>query len=243
MPPVAVIKVGSTSSTLLVAESLHRPVTRQQQLLDLYREANAPVLGALLQRWTAECRALGAPCLAAGGEAVRQNPRYQGVIGESLSAWLPLSGEREGRLTMLAVQAEMPDVDVVVDIGGGSTEVVTLRTSQSFAIGAAHPAPAIVLPRVSGSRPVFVGGTAVALRRWRGRAELDCADIIGLLDEVHKPSALTFLDPLRRQLLPQGLGLMKVLLDANGWDRFRVSERGLTEGLWMVASLGRVSRP
>ncbi|NMP20830.1 hypothetical protein [Sulfobacillus harzensis] len=243
--PVAVIKIGSTSSTLLMAEDLARPMLRRQALMDLFSSPGSQALLGVLEEWVTETHRMGARLVAAGGEAVRRNRALEDAIKCRVSGWWPLSGSQEGRLAWLAVKAERPDTSVVVDVGGGSTEVIDALRSCSVPSGAARPKASIEWPRFSGGeRPVFVGGTAVALARWAQRDPLSLDDVRAMQQAVR--DADPRLDPLgavRRRVLPGGLAILEAICTANGCHQFSVSERGLTEGLWLAASLGRAGAP
>lgn len=240
--PVGVMKIGSTSSTLLIARDLSKPLVRNQQLLDLFSPDSAPHLYAVVESWAKEARRHGARLLAAGGEAVRKNPHLHAELSRRLPHWWPLTSQEEGRLAWLAVKAQRPSAEIVIDIGGGSTEIIWNQGIWLAASGAARPDFKVRWPRlpVTG-RPVFVGGTALAVTWWAERQVLTFADVERLshaLDQDDNP--LPSLDPLRRRILPSGLAILSDLLAVNGWETFDVSERGLTEGLWLAASLGRV---
>ncbi len=243
MSPVGVIKIGSTSSTLLIAQDLSKPLVRRQQLLDLFSQESPRDLLRLVESWREEARHYGARLLAAGGEAVRKNARLGGELSHLLPHWWSLTGEEEGRLAWIAVKGERPNAEVVVDIGGGSTELIWGQGIWSAASGAARPDFTVRWPCLPvTARPVFVGGTALAVAWWAKRPVLTGADVDQLRHAIEgAQNPIPSLDPLRRRLLPSGLAILSDVLLANGWETFEVSERGLTEGLWLAASLGRVA--
>lgn len=242
LSPTAVIKVGSTSTTWLIADTLREPRVRRQRLLDLYGEGAEARLQEAMEEALADCRQQGATPLGAGGEAVRNHPSLNAALRRWLPQWWDLSGLDEGRLAWLAVKAERPDTDVVIDLGGGSTEIVSRTTVDSLPTGASRCVMGLRWPDVSGSgRRVFIGGTAVALAYWRRRSEgLTVSDVRAMLEALSGPSrAIAGLDPLRLRILPNGLRIMEEILTQQRTETFSVSGRGLTEGLWLAASLGR----
>lgn len=244
MPPAAIIKFGSTSTTLLIAERVDRPIVRHQHLLDLLSPAGRHRVLTLARqlRMTAEYHA--ANPLAAGGEALRRDPDIEKALAEIFPHWWHLSADMEGRLAWLAVKSRHSACDLVVDLGGGSTEFIAPSQVWSIPEGAAQPPYNAPLPSVrSFGRPVFIGGTAVALKRWIGRDRLTSADAHVMREALqHSPDEFPHIDNLRLRILPRGLDLLARIVEDMGWNEFEVSERGLTEGLWLAASLGRGSR-
>lgn len=243
MPPVAIVKVGSTSTTLLIADQLAHPHVRQQQLINLYDPEAEEILLNVARQWRGLAEARGAAPLAAGGEALRQNSGLEHALRQVFSSWWHLSGSQEGRLAWMAVKAADSGVDAVIDIGGGSTEIITQDRVWSVPFGAARGGDAD-WPRLDHvHHPVFIGGTALALARIRGAWRLTGDDVAAMRESlIRHPEMFQHLDPLRRQILPTGLALMDAILQRNQWSAFGVSDRGLTEGLWLAASLGRAVR-
>jgi exopolyphosphatase/guanosine-5'-triphosphate,3'-diphosphate pyrophosphatase len=147
---VATIDIGSNSIKLLVARldpedpDHYEEVLREKEMVRLAQETlTTGVLSDeamadgidCIQRYAALARAAGAERISAvatcavreaknGPEFVRQVRRETGV------RVAVISGEEEGRLTMRAVRLDLPascDPLLVVDIGGGSTEVVVAK--------------------------------------------------------------------------------------------------------------------
>ncbi|MCY0879862.1 MAG: hypothetical protein OWU84_13105 [Firmicutes bacterium] len=245
MPPRTIVKFGSTSATLLMAERLEHPLVYRQELFDVFSPAGAKALLDLARAWREELQARGTVALAAGGEAIRRNAQLQRELRQLFPVWWPLTGEMEGRLAWMAVKARHPSVDGVIDIGGGSTEVIIAEKTWSFAVGAANASPAMpAWPRELAAvhTPAFIGGTAVSLARWANREWLSVKDAEALQQALaNHPEAFREWSSIRLRILPQGLAILMSLAKHAGWSRFLVSSRGLTEGLWLAASLGRVS--
>lgn len=245
MRPVAVIKVGTTTTTLLIAAELSHPLARDQRLLNLFEPGAGERLDAAARDFTRAIRRHGAHrLLVAGGEALRQLPEIPAALGRhGWPVWV-LTGEEEGRLAWFGVAAGQPALNVLVDIGGGSTELTADGVSFSLPVGVARPLPEdIAWPALATqSLPTFVGGTADVLARLGGGQRVSHDAVRRLrrrLDHPEGQALLATLDPTRRYLLPRGLDLVDRLLTAYNWPAFEVSRRGLTEGLWLALSLGR----
>lgn len=241
MAAAGIVKFGSTSTTMLVAQHLDQPLLREQRLINLFGPEGpeqALVWAGELKRRAA---ALGATPLAAGGEAVRANPDLERALQEVFPRWWHLTPESEGRLAWAAVKARHPSCDIVLDIGGGSTEIVALDQTWSLPVGAARSPEVVTWPELSRyERPVFIGGSAVSVSMWTGRGRCSPGDVENLRQSLLiNPEQFTSWDTLRRAILPQGLALMASLVERGRWPTFEISGRGLTEGLWLAASLGR----
>lgn len=244
MPAAAIVKFGSTSTTLLVATRIENPEIREQRLFDLFdpRGRQQVMTWATYLKQQAEiARAIP---LAAGGEALRVNPELERRLMNIFPHWWHLTAETEGRLAWMAVKSQHHEADVVIDIGGGSTEIISQSHVWSLPLGAARRGTATAWPDLSSfHHPVFIGGTAVSLKMWTGRSPQSRRDISTLQEALNNQSeSLPVWDAGRKKILPQGLALMLDILDHAGWRQFEVSQRGLTEGLWLAASLGRGAR-
>ncbi len=241
MPPAAIIKIGSTSSTLLIAERLNRPLVREQRLFNLFESPGQKALLDQVGVWRALAHRHGAEPVAAGGEALRQNTPLREDLRSVLRDWWDLTGSAEGRLAFLAVAAEDVQTDGLLDIGGGSTEIVTRTGVVSLPWGAARQPSLMTWPELPVlSKPAAVGGTALALAAWCGREQVNRRDARLLAEALQdRPDQFQHLDPLRRRILPGGLAVLESLWDRAEWPWLRVSRRGLAEGLWLAASLGR----
>ncbi len=239
---VAIVKFGSTSTTLLAAVGLNRVILREQRLINLF----SPDGPERIVAWAREIRnrvdQLGIEPLAAGGEGLRLNRPLQSRLERVFPWWWHLTGATEGILAWMAVKAQHPACDVVVDIGGGSTEIITREKTLSYPVGAARSGSAAWEVFTDARGPVFIGGTAVALAARMKRWQLTADHVAGFLQALKThPEQFRDLDPLRRQMLPRGLALMEDIIRRNEWPQFDVSDRGLTEGLWLAASLGRIA--
>jgi exopolyphosphatase/guanosine-5'-triphosphate,3'-diphosphate pyrophosphatase len=141
---LATIDIGTNTTLLLVASSVGATVTVLEERAEITRlgrgigrngaldaEAIARTL-AVLREFAAAARRHDAPIAAIGTEALRRAPTapaYPAPPAEILAAPVEvIDGEREAALTFRAVEASFPDLRTgslaVVDIGGGSTEIV-----------------------------------------------------------------------------------------------------------------------
>jgi hypothetical protein len=245
VPPTAIVKFGSTSTVLLVAERLDKPLLQKQAMIDLFSEDGIARVIAMAQQWGAALSAQGVVAWAAGGEATRANAELERQLRRVFPNWWHLTGTLEGRLAWLAVKSGHPAAELVIDIGGGSTEIISSRAVWTFPVGAARfDARVMVWPSLDQfAPPVVIGGTALTLARWAGRLTLDRSALQRMRDQLAlSPEKFQDMDAMRRKILPAGLALLDSVLQHGGWTRFEVSPRGLTEGLWIAASLGRGSR-
>lgn len=241
MRAVAVIKLGSTSSRLVVASRLTRPLADEYQMLSLMAADAEETLNLLLADWHQRLARWQVSPLVAGGEALRRRPHLIRVIQRYFSRVWWLDGPTEGRLAWMGVVSANPSAGVVIDVGGGSTEVVTSRASWSFPVGAATLPQSVVWPEIRVAHPVFVGGTARVLGEWCGGSRFTREDVHRLSDVaegVEKVPGLS-LDPGRLPLLTQGLAVIDEMMAHSGWSAATGASQGLTEGLWLAASLGR----
>ncbi len=149
--PVAAVDCGTNSTRLLVAGAdgrtleRHMRITRLGQGVDatgkLDPDAVARTLSVLAEyRSVMDRLGVGAARMAAtsavrdavnGAEFLEAAAGVLGVPAELLS------GEEEGRLAFSGATADLPPVrgdDVVVDIGGGSTELVVGRDGRAEAV-------------------------------------------------------------------------------------------------------------
>lgn len=153
VPRLATIDLGTNTVRLLVAECGHggwrtvheaQRVTRlgqgQGEGAGLQEEAMART-AATVREFVAAARGLGASRIrVVATSAVREainGPPFAEALGQATGAEvLVLSGGEEARLALLGVSAglpSLPDVFLLMDIGGGSTEFVLARSGRSVA--------------------------------------------------------------------------------------------------------------
>ena len=273
---VAVVDVGTNSTRLLIADGpaeVEREsiVTRLGDRLEqdgaLREDAQRRVLDVLRGYRDSATRhgCEGAVALmtsavrdAANGPAFADRVRAAGFDGRVLS------GTEEARLTFAGATAHRAEVTglAVIDIGGGSTEIVTRDFNASFQVGVVrhgerHENPkdlaadvravfeAAGLPRVK--RAVAVAGTPTAAAAIdlggydRDRVEgyrLTIArlrEIRAMLEPLtpEQRAAVPGIHPARATVMLPGLTILIELLDLLGLDEFEASERDL---LWGAAA-------
>jgi exopolyphosphatase/guanosine-5'-triphosphate,3'-diphosphate pyrophosphatase len=144
---LATIDVGTNTTLLLVAETSGEGIhvlAERAEITRLGRGIGADGgLGrpgiertlAVLAEYAAIAAAHGAAIHAIGTEALRRAPNAQEFLAPAArilgAAVEVIDGEREAALTFLAAARSFPDVAagtvVVIDIGGGSTEIIVAR--------------------------------------------------------------------------------------------------------------------
>jgi exopolyphosphatase/guanosine-5'-triphosphate,3'-diphosphate pyrophosphatase len=159
---LATIDVGTNTTLLLVAEAAGGEVRVLEEAAEITRlgrgigrngevglgeEGIARTL-EVLRGYAAAIRKHGARVFAIGTEALRRAPNAQAFLGpaaEILGAPIEvIGGEREAELTFTAAVTSFPQLRprpfVVIDIGGGSTEVIVseggeVRSRVSLSLG------------------------------------------------------------------------------------------------------------
>jgi exopolyphosphatase/guanosine-5'-triphosphate,3'-diphosphate pyrophosphatase len=272
---VAIVDVGTNSTRLLVADGdaeleRHSIVTRLGDGVDasgrLAADAQERVLSvvdeylALIRHHS--CTASVALLTSAVRDAANGAEFAERVRARGLDARV-ISGEEEARLTFTGATASRPADDLaVIDIGGGSTEIVTRDVSLSTQIGVVRHGErhddldalaadvrrellAAQLPRVRAA--VAVAGTPTSAAGIdlggydRERVEgyvlsvtrlEQIRDMLAALSPAERRE-VKGLHPDRAGVMLPGLTILLVLLDLLGLDRVEVSERDL---LWGAAA-------
>lgn len=244
--PVTVVKIGSTTLSLLSAMRLSAPIKREQAVLHLIRRTPEDAAAAVrrqVEAWSRDLGALGR-FLAGGGQVLRERPELLQQM--PWPVWAP-SGHEEARLAWLAVAAATREESpLVVDIGGGSTELVSSRVSYSLPIGVGR-AGQFTWPEAGLSgRVTLVGGLGHVLGILSGHGPgepISARAVARLGGEIRKQSTAELVGrgvgADRAPLVPRGLEILSSLLATYGWDSLAWADRGLLEGLWLAASLGR----
>ena len=167
---VASIDIGTNTTLLLVAEqgpdgnvtvlAERAEITRLGRGIGgdgLLKDDNVNRTLEVLASYAELARSLGAPIVAIGTEGLRRAPNA-GVFLEKANTILGtavevISGDREAQLTFLAAQrsfpAEAAGSVVVIDIGGGSTEIIAAQDGrigfrQSLPLGSVRLTEAFV---------------------------------------------------------------------------------------------------
>lgn len=245
MRPIGIIKIGTSNTGLLAAADLSVPMVRQGRLIDLQDASTWSTLTQTLIDYTEILKDLKVYYgLVSGGQAVRQNNTLRQRIRElGLPLW-SVSSVLEGWLTWLAVKSELPEVSAIIDVGGGSTEVVNGQRVWAIPAGAAQGWDNGTWSPIESLGPTtaLVGGTAYALERMAGQDRVSRSQLIELLAAVLSPSpprAFWDLDAPRRNLVVGGSQVISALLPELDSSHFMFAHRGFMEGLWLAASLGR----
>ena len=277
MTRVAAVDLGTNSTRLLVAdvedgrvdEVVRRSVvTRLGESVDVRRrllpQPIARVRNVLVD-FRRELEALGAErTLAVATSAVRDAENGTAFLGEiewsyGFSTRL-LSGDQEAELTRRGVGATEPGT-LLLDVGGGSTELSTAGFSRSLDIGsvrlterylhgdppveaelaAASAAVVELLPDLDVHAAVGVAGTVGQLARLAGSSTLTLAEVERLtaqlaalpLEELRR---LPQLDPNRAPVIAGGALIVREVLRRYGLDEIVFSVRDLLDGAALAAA-------
>jgi exopolyphosphatase / guanosine-5'-triphosphate,3'-diphosphate pyrophosphatase len=278
---VAAIDLGTNTTRLLVAH------VEDGIVADLHRESRITRLGEGVEargrllplpiarvrnalsdyRRTAE--SLGAErTLLVATSAVRDADNGEAFLGEiewsyGFATQL-LSGDEEAEMTQRGV-GELGPTTLLVDIGGGSTELVLGEFHTSLAMGSARfterygedasasiAAAGALLPNLQPQDAVGVAATITSLAALDlGLQEYDRKRIHGHLltrdgarAQLDRLASLPLeerrrvpaLDPDRAPVIVAGAAILVAILDAYGLGAIRVSERDLLDGAALAAA-------
>lgn len=252
-PPVAVLKVGSTSISVLVARCLDHPLWQASFDVGLLTAPNpGEILAHTLATIIPELRRLDVRnLLTATGEVGRVRPECAETLRRhGLHPWI-LTGDEEARVSWWGEQGRHAGPVWVIDVGGGSTELVGPARGLSLAFGAQQPTPPAhadrLLRDLQGKMPhlVAAGGTARVAARVLGSMQLSRATLSELASGASIPDELREalnISELRARLLPGGASVLKWVMETAGISAVDVSPRDLRHGLWLAATLGRARR-
>ncbi len=272
---VAAVDTGTNSTRLLVADvegdRVH-PVVRRATVTRLGEGVDArrrlsPAAAArtltVLTRYDEEAAALGAEwTLAVGTSALRDAADGSAFLAEleRRFGWRTrlLSGDEEAALTRLGAGA-IDDRTLVVDVGGGSTELSTGSVRRSLDVGsvrlterhlradppaageleAAAAAVRTLLPDLDVAAAVGVAGTVAQLHLLAG--ELTLAAVEAQLDRLAAMPLATRrrvpgLDPERAPVIVAGALVLREVLRRYRLDAIAYSERDLLDGVALLAA-------
>jgi exopolyphosphatase/guanosine-5'-triphosphate,3'-diphosphate pyrophosphatase len=274
---VAAVDLGTNSTRLLVADVeggrvdavvRRTTVTRLGEGVDASRRllpAAVERVHATLREYCRELDGLGATAaLAVATSAVRDAANGADFLrGVEAAFALPtrlLDGEEEARLTRLGVGA-LDDGKLVVDVGGGSTELIlgSFRTSldigstrlterflqsdppraDELAAAAAHVRS--LLPPLEGDAAVGVAGTVAQLEALAGSLTPASVDA-----ELRRLASLTVaqrrelpgLVPARAPVIVGGAVIVAEILRAYRLERLAFSVRDLLDGVALELAAG-----
>ena len=277
MTRVAAVDLGTNSTRLLVAdvddgrvdEIVRRTVvTRLGEGVDARRRLLplpiARVRNALTD-FRRELEGLGAErTLAVATSAVRDAENGEAFLGEVEWSYgfatRLLSGEEEADLTRRGLGSIEPGT-LVLDVGGGSTELITTDARTSLDIGsvrvterylhsdppsgeelaAAAHAISELLPPLEVERVIGVAGTVAQLILLAGTDDLHRATVEGLLDglasmPLAEREQVLNLDPKRAPVIVGGALVVREVLKRYALDRMRFSVRDLLDGAALEAA-------
>jgi exopolyphosphatase/guanosine-5'-triphosphate,3'-diphosphate pyrophosphatase len=274
---VAAVDLGTNSTRLLVADvedgrvdavfrrsvvtRLGEGVDRRRRLLPvpIARVRNA------LTDFRRELEALGAErTLAVATSAVRDAENGEAFLGEVEWSYgfatRLLTGPEEAELTLAGVGA-IGTGTMVLDVGGGSTELITGESRTSIDIGsvrlterllhsdppaaaeleAAARAVRALLPALEVAEAIGVAGTVAQLTALTGSQTLGLDEVEGLVDQL---AALTLeerrrvpgLDPARAPVIVAGAIVVREVLRRYRLVQIRYSERDLLDGAALRAA-------
>jgi hypothetical protein len=247
---VAAVKIGSTTVSYLVAETLHRPLLRRSHVLNLLVRSDGPqVLVTLVKQWLNEEEACPDRLLMAGGQALREQPAFSRALGHM--GWI-LDGQQEGQLTRMGVLASTGHAPgMLIDIGGGSTEIVDDTGSHSLPIGVhrVHVVDArwpVVGPATSATVVGGAGHAVVHLLQRRAMESVSRGELHALQQTLSQGGAAWIrahgIPHNRVALVEPGVEILLAVMTHYQLSSFVWTPYGLLEGIWLAASLGRGRR-
>jgi exopolyphosphatase/guanosine-5'-triphosphate,3'-diphosphate pyrophosphatase len=278
---VASVDLGTNSTRLLVAD-VNGELTEVVRRLAITRLGEGvdergkllplPIARVrnVLTDYRRELEALGAErTLAIGTSALRDADNGEAFLGEIEWSYgfttRLLSGEEEAALTLRGI-GDLATGTLVVDIGGGSTElqVVGADTRTSLQIGCVRlterfgeDVAAIrahvhdVLPELEAARAVGVAGTVTTIAALDlGLSEYDPEQIHGhsisreaATTQLERLAALSLgerealgVEPGRAAVIVAGAAILAEILDRYGVEAIEASERDILHGAALAAS-------
>jgi len=263
---VAAIDLGTNATRLLVADVVDgrvEEVVRRTRITKLGEgvDARRRLLPTAIARvrnvladYRREAEALGAErTLAVATSAVRDAENGEAFLGEVEWSYgfatRLLSGDEEAALTLRGVGPLAPGT-VVIDVGGGSTELIaeTLRTSLDVGsvrlterYGADHEAAAeavrALLPDLRAERLVGVDGTTAELAAMGALTPPAIDDALAWLREsTEAERRARLLEPDRSEVLAAGVIVLRETLRRLGAERVEPSDRDLLDGAALEAA-------
>jgi exopolyphosphatase/guanosine-5'-triphosphate,3'-diphosphate pyrophosphatase len=266
---VAAIDLGTNATRLLVAdvedgrvEEVQRrtTITKLGEGVDArHRLLPVPIARVrnALTDYRRELESLGAErTLAVATSAVRDAENGEAFLGEIEwgygFATRLLTGDEEAAMTLRGVGRLEPGT-VVIDVGGGSTELITesfrtsmnigsVRLTERFGIhqGAAAAYIRSQLPTLAAERALGVDGTTAELAGIAGSATVTLATIDETLDwlavssEEERRARLIL--PDRSEVLAAGVLILRETLRHLGLDEIDASDRDLLNGAALAAA-------
>jgi exopolyphosphatase/guanosine-5'-triphosphate,3'-diphosphate pyrophosphatase len=269
MMRVAAIDLGTNATRLLVADVDGGEVTEVQRRTTITklgegvdkRRRLLPVPVArvrnTLSDYRRELESLGAVrTLAVATSAVRDAENGEAFLGEIEwgygFATRLLTGDEEAAMTLRGVGPLEPGT-VVIDVGGGSTELITgsfrasmdigsVRLTERFGVhqGAAAAYIRAQLPELEAERALGVDGTTAELAGIAGSRTVTLATIdetlewLAVSDEEERRARLIL--PDRSEVLAAGVLILRETLRHLALDAIDASDRDLLNGAALAAA-------
>ena len=270
MRRVAAIDLGTNATRLLVAdveggrvEEVQRrtTITKLGEGVDSrHRLLPVPIARVrnTLTDYRRELESLGAErTLAVATSAVRDAENGEAFLGEVEWSYgfktLLLSGDEEAAMTLRGVGPLDPGT-VVIDVGGGSTELITesfrtsmnigsVRLTERFGVHQDAAAAAYIreqLPSLDAERAVGVDGTTAELAGLAGSRTVTLATIddtlewLAVTSEEERRARLIL--PDRSEVLAAGVLILREALRHLGLDAIEASDRDLLNGAVLAAA-------
>ena len=263
---VAAIDLGTNATRLVVADvdgDRVDDVVRRTRITKLGEGVDArrillPVPIArvrnVLTDYRREAEQLGAErILAVATSAVRDAENGEAFLGELEWSYgfttRLLSGDEEAALTLRGVGPLEPGT-VVIDVGGGSTELITEAFRTSLDVGsvrlterfganrdAAAACVRSLLPDLAATRLIGVDGTTAELTAMGATTVAAIDGVLAWLDgasDVERRARL--LEPDRSEVLAAGVVVLREALVHLGVDRVEASTRDLLTGAALEAA-------
>jgi exopolyphosphatase/guanosine-5'-triphosphate,3'-diphosphate pyrophosphatase len=267
VPRLGAVDLGTNSTRLLVADvagTAVAPIVRREQVtglgerVDTERRLQPQAIArvhAVLADYRTELDALGAErTIAVGTSAARDAVNGGEFLREVEERFgfetRVLSGDEEAQLTRLGVGAD-GDATLVLDVGGGSTELIAGGFQTSLDVGSVRLAerfPASLddaatlvdslLPELPVLSCIGVGGTVAQLHRLVGELTLDAVEreleylaALPLEERRRVPN----MNPDRAPVIVAGALIVRQVLRRYGLDRLAYSERDLLDGVVLTA--------
>jgi exopolyphosphatase/guanosine-5'-triphosphate,3'-diphosphate pyrophosphatase len=267
---VAAVDLGTNATRLLVAdvedgrveEIVRRTrITRLGEGVDARRRLlPAPIARVrnVLTEYRREIEALGAErTLAVATSAVRDAENGEAFLGEVEWSYgfatRLLTGDEEAALTLRGVGPLDPHT-LVVDVGGGSTELITNGFRRSLDVGSVRlterfgedvdTAAAFVrglLPELDVAHALGVDGTTAEVAALAGSREVAAADVDSIFARLAgvapgERGALLVLQPDRGEVIVSGVLILREVLRHYGIGSLEASTRDLLDGAALEAA-------
>jgi len=263
---VAAVDLGTNTTRLLVADvtdgridELHREsrITRLGESVDTrHRLLPAPIARVrnALSDYRRTLESLGAErTLAIATSAVRDAENGEAFLGELEWSYgfatRLLSGDEEAAMTLQGV-GPLEDGTLVIDVGGGSTELITNAYRTSLDVGsvrlterfgsdreaaAAHVRS--VLPPLRAERALGVDGTTAELAALGATTVAGMTSVLGWLDSATEAERRArLLEPDRSEVLGAGVVILRETLPHVGVGEIEPSPRDLLDGAALAAA-------